>query len=176
MTSNRPETSAPQTSSEPAPESLNTSLPIVAVKPYVPHVFDLVTPTHRARDTAKLHIPPVFLQSEAVDSSLLLGHGASLTVTRHALPPGPTEMGERTDMGGWIVEMPIKAPERPRHVVYKAARVCFQANGEPATLQDRRVLQSVLTKAAAPEAAAVDFMVEPARGLSALHLCALVPH
>ena len=31
-------------------------------------------------------------------------------------------------------------------------------------------------EAAAPEAAAVDFVVEPARGLSALHLCALVPH
>src|SRR3954454_24573984 len=127
MSSNRPETSVPQTSSEPAPESSNTIWPIVAIKPYVPHVFDLVTPTHRARDTAKLHIPPAFLQSEAVDSSLLLGHGASFTVTRQALPPDLTETFERTDMGGWIVEKSIKAPERPRHVVYKAARVSFQA-------------------------------------------------
>jgi hypothetical protein len=31
-------------------------------------------------------------------------------------------------------------------------------------------------EAATLEAAAVDFVVEPARGLSALHLCALVPH
>jgi serine/threonine protein kinase len=146
MSSNRPETSVPHTSNEPTPESLNTSSPIVTVKPYVPHVFDLVTPKHRARDTAKLHIPPTFLQSEAVDSSLLLGHGASFTVTRQALPPGPIETVERTDMGGWIVEKPVKAPERPRHVVYKAARVSFHANGEPATPQDRRALQSVLTE------------------------------
>src|SRR5271156_619705 len=142
MSSNRPETSVPQTSSEPAPGSLNTSWPIVAVKPYVPHVFDLVTPTQRARDTAKLHIPPAFLQSEAVDSSLLLGHGASFTVTRLALPPGPTETVERAVMkhssgGSWSVEKPVKAPERPRHVVYKAARVSFRPNGEPVTLQDR---------------------------------------
>lgn len=114
MSSNRPETSVPQTSSDPAPESLlDTSLPVLAVKPYVPHVFDLVTPTLRARNTAKLHIPSVFLQSEAVDSSLLLGHGASFAVTRQALPPGPTEIVVRTDIGGWIVEKPIKAPQRP---------------------------------------------------------------
>ncbi len=146
MSSNRPETSVPQTSSEPAPDSSNASWPIVTAQPYVPHVFDLVTPTHRARDAAKSHIPPAFLQSEAVDSSLLLGHGASFTVTRQALPPGPIDTVQRTDMGGWIVEKPIKTPERPRHVVYKTARVSFHANGEPATLQDRRALQSVLAE------------------------------
>jgi len=146
MSSNRPETSVPQASSEPSRESCPASWPVVTVKPYVPHVYDLVTPTHRARDTAKLHIPPAFLQSEAVDSSLLLGHGASFTVTRQALPPGPTQTVERTDMGGWTVEKLVKAPERPRHVVYKAARVSFQANGEPAMSQDRRALQSVLTE------------------------------
>ena len=146
MSSNRPETSVPHTSSEPAQGSAGEPSPIVEVQSYIPNVCDLVTPTHRARDTAKLYIPPVFLQSEAVDSSLLLGHGASFTVTRQALPPGPTEMVERTDMGGWIVEKPVKMPERPRHVVYKAARVTFQPNGDPATPQDRRALQSVLTE------------------------------
>jgi len=86
------------------------------------------------------------LQSEAVDSSLLLGHGASFVVTRQALPPGPAEVVERTDMGGWIVEKVVKAPEQPRYVVYKSARVRFQANGDPATPQDRRALQSILTE------------------------------
>jgi serine/threonine protein kinase len=146
MSSNRPETSIPQTTGEPARVNSDRLSPIVGVDYYVPHAFDLVTPTHRARDTAKLYIPPMFLQSEAVDSSSFLGHGASFTVTRQAVPPGPKVLVQRMDMGGWIVERPIEAPERPRHVVYKAARVSFQANGEPATLKDRRALQSVLTE------------------------------
>ena len=148
MSSNRPETSIPQTSCESASEDSKISWPNVTNKPYtyVPHVFDLINPTHRARDTAKVYIPPAFLQSEAVDSSLLLGHGASFTVTRQTIPPGPTEIVQRNDMGGWIAEKRTKAPQRPRYVVYKAARVSFQANGEPATLQDRRALQSVLTE------------------------------
>lgn len=113
MGSNRPETSALSTTNDPAEGFNNKSSPILGVDSYVPHVFDLVTPTHRAKETSKLNIPPVFLQSEAVDSSLLLGHGASFTVTRQAMPAGPKELVERTDMGRWIVEKPIKAPEPP---------------------------------------------------------------
>jgi serine/threonine protein kinase len=149
MSDDREETSVHRTSSEPAVPALaavDKALPIVGIERYVPNVFDLVTPTHRARDTVKLHIPPVFLQSEAVDSSLLLGHGASFVVTRQAVPPGPAEVMERTDMGGWVVEKVVKAPEQPRYVVYKSARVRFQPNGDPATPEDRRALQSVLTE------------------------------
>jgi serine/threonine protein kinase len=149
MSSNREATSVQRTSSEPAGPALaavDKSLPIVGVEHYVPNVFDLVTPTHRTRDSVKLYIPPVFLQSEAVDSSLLLGKGASFVVTRQALPPGPAEIVERKDMGGWAVESLVKAPEQPRYVVYKSARVRFQPNGDPATPEDRRALQSVLTE------------------------------
>lgn len=152
MTSNRPDTSSYQTSVENTPGSSEDSpvdkktLPLLTVNPYVPHIFDLVGLTHRLRDTAKLRIPPTLLQSEAVDSSLLLGHGASFTVTRQALPPAPTELVERTDMGGWIVEQLVKVPPRPRYIVYKSARVSFQPNGEPVAAQDRRALQSVLTE------------------------------
>jgi len=146
MTSNRPETSEPRHSSQPGgtAETQAPSSPEATI--YEPHASDLVTPTHRARDTTKLHIPPSFLQSEAVDSSLLLGHGASFTVTRQALPPGPPVLKQRFDMGGWSLEKVTKAPERPKYVVYKSARVVFKANGFPVTAEDRRALQSVLTE------------------------------
>ena len=148
MSSDRPETSVPLTSTRPPPESFDLSAPLlITASQYIPHVVDLVTPTHRARDTAKLYIPSAFLQSEAIDSSLLLGHGASFTVTRQAVPPGSAlQIVYQKDMGGWKSQKVVQAPERPRHVVYKTARVEFQANGEPATPKDRRALQSVLTE------------------------------
>ncbi|KAI2465957.1 ankyrin [Annulohypoxylon bovei var. microspora] len=122
------------------------ALPVTGSESYVPNVFDLVLPIRRARDTVKSYIPPAFLQSEAVDSSLFLGRGASFTVTRQAIPTGPENIVELTDMGGWTVENVIKAPKRPRYVVYKSARVAFKANGKPATREDSRALQSVLTE------------------------------
>ena len=148
MSSDRPETSVPLISTEPPAESFNISAPLlIAASQYIPHVVDLVTPTHRARDTAKLYIPSAFLQTEAVDSSLLLGHGASFTVTRQAIPPGSAlQIVEEKDMGGLRSQKIVPARERPQHVVYKTARVEFQANGEPAIPKDRRALQSVLTE------------------------------
>lgn len=148
MSSYRPETSAPlasSTAATSAPDAVDV-LPIISANPYIPNVLDVITPTRRARDATKLQIPPVFLQSEAVDSSLLLGHGASFVVTRQALPPGPAWTTERTDMGSWTLEKVVKAPERPQYVVYKSARVRFCLDGNPATPQDRRALQSVLTE------------------------------
>lgn len=155
MSSDRPESSAAP-NSEPAELSKEPvandegiiderSLPIVGSN-FVPNVFDAVIPTHRARDTAKQYIPPVFLQSEAVDSSLLLGSGASFVVTRQAIPPGPTEIKEKVDMGDWSVEKVVKAPKRPEYIVYKSARVQFREDGDPATRKDRYALQSVLTE------------------------------
>jgi serine/threonine protein kinase len=146
MSSNRPETSLPRTSSEPARPVPEKPLPIVGVKDYVPNVFDLVTPTHRARDTAKLFIPPAFLQSEAVDSSLKIGDGASFAVTRQAIPPGPAETLVEHDFGDWSVAKSLKAPQRPKFVVYKSARVAFTTDGDPVTPADRYALQSLLTE------------------------------
>ncbi|KAI0886549.1 ankyrin [Annulohypoxylon maeteangense] len=148
MDSNRADSIRPFTSSEPAfTEGAGVdgqnSLP---VETYTPNVFDLVLPIGRARDTVKPTFPPAFLESEAVDSSLFLGRGASFTVTRQAIPAGPENIVELIDMGGWTVESVVKAPTRPRHVVYKSARVAFQPNGKPATRDDSRALQSVLTE------------------------------
>lgn len=143
MSSDRPGSPPPPTSSEPAPACSN---PIVGLESYVPNVLDLVYPISRAKDGVQVYIPPAFLRDEAVDSSLLLGQGASFTVTRQRLPCGPTHEAGRKDMGGIIMMPTSLAPPRPRYVVYKSARVSFQPNGDPATPRDGRALQSVLTE------------------------------
>lgn len=155
MSSNRPESSAAPNSEPAVPiekpiakgEAIvdKISSPIVGSN-FIPNVFDAVIPTRRARDTAKQYIPPILLQSEAVDSSLLLGSGASFVVTRQAIPRGSSEIKEKFDMGGWSIEKVIKAPKRPQYIVYKSAKVRFQENGDPATREDRYALQSVLTE------------------------------
>ncbi|KAI1459630.1 ankyrin [Annulohypoxylon moriforme] len=151
MDSNRADSIRPPTSSEPAVldggrVDEQKPPPTTRAETYTPNVFDLVLPIGRARSTVKSNVPPAFIESEAVDSSLFLGRGASFTVTRQAIPAGPENIVERVDMGGWIVESVKKAPKRPRHVVYKSARVAFQPNGKPATRNDIRALQSVLTE------------------------------
>ncbi|KAI1413517.1 ankyrin [Hypoxylon sp. FL1857] len=151
MNSNREESTVYSASSEPtvkgeAGKGEKEALTVRDAEPYVPNAFDLIMPTHRARDTAKFYIPPAFLQSEAVDSSLPLGRGASFTVTRQAVPVGPATAVERIGMGGSTLAVRAQTPERPRHVVYKTARVEFQANGKPATRKDSRALKSVLTE------------------------------
>jgi len=146
MNSNRPETSVPNNTSEPVPTKTGNDTSSGIRKPYVPTVFDLVFPTGRARALTGLYIPPEFLQSDAVDSSQLIGHGASFTVSRQAIPPGADKIVVRTDMGGWTLDKVTKSPKRPQYVVYKSARVRFLANGEPATLEDGRAMLSVLTE------------------------------
>ncbi|KAI0114197.1 ankyrin [Hypoxylon sp. NC0597] len=151
MNSNREESTTAYSSSEPVAKGAigkdgRKVLPARDVESYVPNAFDLIMPTHRARDTVKSYIPPAFLQSEAVDSSLLLGRGASFTVTRQAVPAGPATIVEQMGMEGWSLETKTPPPKRPRHVVYKSARVEFQPNGQPLTRKDSQALQSVLTE------------------------------
>jgi serine/threonine protein kinase len=171
MSSNRPETSAVHSStgaSDPQSQvaldngnkihALSAAAATIerAVPPpsYSPHVFDLHTPVHRARDSAKLYIPPAFLQSEAVDSSIAIGHGASFDVTRQAIPSGPATIKQRTVLGSdtvvssgtWAVSHSFPAPQRPKYVVYKTARVNFARDGKPVSPADKRALLSVLTE------------------------------
>ncbi|KAI4196716.1 MAG: hypothetical protein LQ350_006362 [Teloschistes chrysophthalmus] len=112
---------------------------------YIPHLFDLVySATYTLRKT-ELHIPAIFLEAEAVDSSLLLGHGASFTASVQKIPQGPA----RVEIPGYLGQLPVvnsrPAPPRPSHVVYKTARVAFDKKGEPLP-EHRRVMQSVLTE------------------------------
>jgi serine/threonine protein kinase len=146
MYSDRPATSLPPGDCEKLVQDAQDKPSGPEVQPYVPHIFDIVSPTHRAEDSAKLYIPRTYLQSEAVDASLLLGHGASFTASRQTLPPGEEFLVEKVDMVTWTNEKKVIAPRRPKCIVYKSARVSFQANGEPSTAQDRRALQSILTE------------------------------
>ncbi|KAM3087805.1 hypothetical protein ACMFMG_001876 [Clarireedia jacksonii] len=113
---------------------------------YVPHLFDLITPTQRARDLTKQYIPSAYLQTAAVDSSQLIGHGASFTASRQALPSGDPFIEVEVDMGTWSITKRSPAPKRPAYVVYKSARLKLDKNGEPITVQDRRAMLSVLTE------------------------------
>ncbi|KAI1439351.1 hypothetical protein F5Y02DRAFT_124873 [Annulohypoxylon stygium] len=151
MDSNRADSIRPPTSSEPAAlssarEDEQKSSPMIGARDYIPNVFDLVLPIDQANYSVKSNVPPAFFRTEAVDSSLFLGRGASFMVTRQAIPAGPENIIQRVNMGGWHTENIVKAPKRPRHVVYKSARVAFQPDGKPATRDDSRALQSVLTE------------------------------
>jgi serine/threonine protein kinase len=147
MSSNRSETSIPGQNSSAAPQDVvEKSLSVITTSQYVPQANDLVMALLRMLRASKVYIPSAFLQSEAVDSSLLLGHGASFTVTRQAVPRGHSTMADRLDFGRFVsLIMPFQPAKRPQYVVYKSPRIQFQPNGEPIR-KDRRALQSVLTE------------------------------
>ena len=112
---------------------------------YIPNILNLITPS---RSTAKLttqHIPAVFLQPEAVDSSVLLGNGASFSASLQRIPEGPHRIETTTHLEGWSVKTSVPAPPQPKYVVYKVAKVAFKEDGEPFP-EYRRALQSVLTE------------------------------
>ena len=112
---------------------------------YIPNILNLIAPF---RNTAKLttqHIPAVFLQAEAVDSSILLGNGASFSASLQRIPEGPQRIETTTHLVGWSVKKSVAAPPRPKYVVYKVAKVAFKEDGEPFP-EYRRALQSVLTE------------------------------
>ena len=147
MSSNRPETSIPGRSSSATPQDVaEKSLSVITTSQYVPQANDLVVALLRMLRASKVYIPSAFLQSEAVDSSLLLGHGTSFTVTRQAVPRGHSTMADRLDFGRFVsLIMPFQPAKRPQYVVYKSPRIQFQPNGEPIS-KDCRALQSVLTE------------------------------
>lgn len=121
------------------------SKPLQPVPGYIPNVFDLVYPARDAIGLTKQYIPPLFLEAEAVDSSVLLGHGASFTASLQKIPQGPKTIEVTTYMEGWSATDSQAAPPRPAYVVYKTARVAFDKKGEPLP-EYSRALQSVLTE------------------------------
>ncbi len=112
---------------------------------YVPNILDLVTPSRDAANLTTQYIPAVFLQAEAVDSSVLLGNGASFSASLQRIPDGPQRIETTTHNVGWSVTKSVAAPPRPKYVVYKVAKVAFKEDGEPFP-EYRRALQSVLTE------------------------------
>lgn len=118
--------------------------PLETLPNYIPHIFDLVQPLRDAIALTKSFIPPAFLESTAVDSSVFLGQGASFVASRQALPEGPKLSQSVLHMKGWTVKNIKSSAQRPRHVVYKTAGIRFKSNGEPQSDKDRRALESVL--------------------------------
>ncbi|KAL1964726.1 hypothetical protein VTN77DRAFT_6752 [Rasamsonia byssochlamydoides] len=135
---------SPDTSDDPGQQDVLASSPLETLQGYVPHIFDLVTPLRDAIALTKSYIPPVFLDSAAVDSSVFLGEGASFVASRQALPEGERTEESVTNLTGWTVKVSAPAPPRPKYVVYKTARVQFKENGEPSGNKDRRSLESFL--------------------------------
>jgi len=118
--------------------------PLETLPNYIPHIFDLVQPLRDAIALTKSFIPPAFLESAAVDSSIFLGQGASFVASRQALPEGPKLSQSYWPGKGWTVKTIKPSAQSPRHVVYKTAAIRFKSNGEPQGDKDRRALESVL--------------------------------
>jgi hypothetical protein len=87
-------------------------------------VFDFVTLAAKAARIAHLSIPSLFLESQAVVTSTLIGDGASFSASRRRLPQ--TERLDYTvQMEGSTVTASQAAGLQPQYVVYKTARVAF---------------------------------------------------
>jgi serine/threonine protein kinase len=153
MSSYWPETSQPS-SFYPEDQSITqleaggAPLPLARLQdPYTPRVNDLVIALPRLLRADRTNIPPSFKQSEAVDSSILIGHGASFNVTRQAIPQDRDSVIDCLTLGKlFTIKMHSQLQKRPRYVVYKSPRIAFEPNGEPSSSQDRRALESVLTE------------------------------
>lgn len=143
--SGRPDTSEPAASNE-------TQLPSRAPQttlgqegedgPYVPHVFDFVTLAAKAARIAHLSIPSLFLESQAVDTSTLIGDGASFSASRRRLPQTERlDYTVRTESS--TVTASLAAGLQPQYVVYKTTRVAFTPAGEPVP-KDRTAMSSAM--------------------------------
>lgn len=147
--SGRPLTSAPPTSSnssnlesESAQSSEEHSQQAANdPKLWVPHVFDFIYLAGQAEQSATLNIPPLFLQPHAVDTSVIIGNGATFTAAVRALPPGQPQV--EVVAGDIVQEIRVGARPRPEYVVYKTARVAFLSKGEPVR-NDRSTMASAM--------------------------------
>lgn len=132
--SGRPITSAPPTSISPSePDSETIQSPRSGAndsKYWIPHIFDFVVMGGQVQESTTSNIPSVFLQPQAVDTSVIIGHGATFTAAVRSLPPSqPSEV--RFEADGVDHTRTIPASPRPAFVVYKTVRVEFLPKGEP---------------------------------------------
>jgi len=138
MSSDRPHTpprstygnKSTATSANPNTQDASDLKKAAAPVEHLPHLSDLVYPLNRALQLTTKHIPPIFLGAEAVDPSVLLGHGASFTASLQRIPKGPERIEVTTRLTGWSVTRSTPAPPRPELVVYKVARVSFNEDGD----------------------------------------------
>ena len=112
---------------------------------YAPRLLDIIFPLRDAIRATPKHIPSIFLGAEAVDSSVLLGNGASFSASLQRIPKGPKRIEMTLDHEGWTNTISKPAPPRQEYVVYKVARISFADDGQ-ALPEYRRALESFLTE------------------------------
>lgn len=148
--SGRPETSAPgdlspaqkTVSSPQAIRSRDTGCDDNDDGLYVPHVFDFIDVAKHAATYISSSVPALYLEPHAVDTSTLIGHGASFTASVHSIPKADSIVNKVED-GGMAIS--IKGPQCSLgYVVYKTARFAFTPTGEPISRGDRKAMSSVL--------------------------------
>ncbi|PWY73020.1 ankyrin [Aspergillus heteromorphus CBS 117.55] len=109
---------------------------------FVPHVYDFVSIHQPAHFRVSSRIPTLYLEPLSVDQSIFVGHGASFTTFKRAIPDALT-ISQTSNMDGWSVSVPKQHMARPKHVVYKVARVAFTETGTP-TPQTRHAMKAAL--------------------------------
>ena len=109
---------------------------------FVPHVYDFVSIHNPTNFRGSSPVPPLYLEPLAVDQSIIVGHGASFTVFKRAIPVAPT-IYQTVDMGDWTMTIPRYQESPPKQVVYKVARVAFTETGTP-TPPTRHAMKAAL--------------------------------
>ncbi|KAJ6031533.1 ankyrin [Penicillium herquei] len=109
---------------------------------FVPHVFDFVSIQNPTNFRGSSPVPSLYLEPLAVDQSIIVGHGASFTVFKRAIPAAP-QISQTFDMGGWSMTVPRSQKSPPKQVVYKVARVAFTGTGTP-TPPTRHAMKAAL--------------------------------
>ncbi|KAL4976597.1 hypothetical protein BDW66DRAFT_166389 [Aspergillus desertorum] len=110
---------------------------------YVPHVYDFVSIFRPAHFQGRSQIPPQYLEPLAVDQSVNLGHGASFTTFKRAVPDSASSFSVTARLEGLTISIPASQSDRQRTVVYKVARVGFSQDGTP-TPQTRPAMKAAL--------------------------------
>ncbi len=112
---------------------------------YFGHITDLIYPIKNAELATKWQIPSTYREAEAVDSSLLLGQGASFSASLQRIPAAAERTEEFIEWDGFTVTKRSPSAPRPKFVVYKTTRIAFADNGQPLP-EYKRAMRSVLTE------------------------------
>jgi serine/threonine protein kinase len=112
--------------------------------PFVPHVFDFISIAQRAAQAVGFRIPSMFLEAHAVDSSNLIGQGASFVASRvPVVQEASTAIQWTTKPGSFLLEAhEASRMERPQ-IVYKTVRIQFTNGGSP-TSRDQKAMSSAM--------------------------------
>ena len=137
-------TSASSTSASVGTGALEETPSSANYAPYAPRLYDLIVTLRDVADLTARHIPSTFLGTEAVDSSIFLGNGASFSASLQRIPEGPKEIHEYSRIE-WISSTSRPAPARPEYVVYKVSRVSFADDGQ-ALPGYRRAFENFITE------------------------------